>query len=396
MNKIPPVGDCFTAICSWVYNDKNGKLKVNDYNTRKRPGKNQINFAYAASTSETIPNPNPHKFYAKEYVVYELEQICPIISVKFKREEFCVIWRDNNFSKEKIFGGDWDDKFKSYLRARIKYIEQLAKYNVYTFENIKEALECVNRKKYNKIILISNVGTDFGGQHFVEEARKIIKNDSIVLFSSFSKEHLKWIVTWRNALFSEDETLTEEQIARKLHCRPSDILSFSIERQSLDARHDDLHFSYTVLENHKPVTVGTWEDMMFSTRGGVVEYKESDYFADEDGEQLVYTIVNSDESVANVNYSKGTFYVTALGLGYAEVTVTATDVRGEQASQHFRILVRESSEPVDVYPNPVKDILYVRTSEEASAQLKLVSVTGATVYENQLTISPFDPAQVNV
>jgi hypothetical protein len=97
MNKIPPVGDCFTAICSWVYNDKNGKLKVNDYNTRKRPGKNQINFAYAASTSETIQNPNPHKFYAKEYVVYELEQICPIISVKFKREEFCVIWRDNNF-----------------------------------------------------------------------------------------------------------------------------------------------------------------------------------------------------------------------------------------------------------------------------------------------------------
>ena len=28
--------------------------------------------------------------------------------------------------------------------------------------------------------------------------------------------------------------------------------------------------------------------------------------------------------------------------------------------------------------------------------MKLVSVTGATVYENQLTISPFDPAQVNV
>ena len=66
------------------------------------------------------------------------------------------------------------------------------------------------------------------------------------------------------------------------------------------------------------------------------------------------------------------------------------------ANRPASISVRESSEPVDVYPNPVKDILYVRTSEEASAQLKLVSVTGATVYENQLTISPFDPAQVNV
>ena len=48
-----------------------------------------------------------------------------------------------------------------------------------------------------------------------------------------------------------DETLTEEQIARKLHCRPSDILSFSIERESLDARHDDLHYSYTVLADLK-------------------------------------------------------------------------------------------------------------------------------------------------
>ncbi|MBQ1356072.1 MAG: hypothetical protein IIY72_06285 [Solobacterium sp.] len=48
-----------------------------------------------------------------------------------------------------------------------------------------------------------------------------------------------------------DETLTEEQIARKLHCRPSDILSFSIERESLDARRDDLHYSYTVLADLK-------------------------------------------------------------------------------------------------------------------------------------------------
>ena len=78
------------------------------------------------------------------------------------------------------------------------------------------------------------------------------------------------------------------------------------------------------------------------------------------------------------------------------MTVTATDIRGEQVKQQFRILVRESSAPVDVYPNPVRDVLYVRTSEEASARLKLVSVTGATVYEDELTITPFEPAKVNV
>lgn len=156
------------------------------------------------------------------------------------------------------------------------------------------------------------------------------------------------------------------------------------------------NFSYTILENHKPEIVGHMEDLVFGTRGAKLELQEKDYFNDPDGEQLKYTVTNSDETVANVNYSRGIFYVTALGLGYADISITATDIREEKVSQQFRILVRESSEPVDVYPNPVKDILYVRTSESASANLKLVSVSGATVYEESLTITPFEPAKVNV
>lgn len=42
-------------------------------------------------------------------------------------------------------------------------------------------------------------------------------------------------------------TPEKKDIAQKLHCSPADILSFEIERESLDARKDDLHFSYTVL-----------------------------------------------------------------------------------------------------------------------------------------------------
>lgn len=42
------------------------------------------------------------------------------------------------------------------------------------------------------------------------------------------------------------ETLDAEHIARRLKARPSDILSYEIERESLDARRDDLHYSYTV------------------------------------------------------------------------------------------------------------------------------------------------------
>ena len=42
-----------------------------------------------------------------------------------------------------------------------------------------------------------------------------------------------------------------DDIARKLHCSSEDILSFEIEKESLDARKDDLHYSYTVLAHVK-------------------------------------------------------------------------------------------------------------------------------------------------
>ena len=213
MNKIPSVGDYFTAICSVVYYDKNGFLQVYDYKTRLRPKKNQVNFAYAASTSETIYNPDFSRFVGTEYVIYDLDQICPLISVKFKREEFCVIWRDVNFSDKAVYNNQYDEKFKKYLNDRLRYINQMAKYNVYTFTDTNEALKCVDRKKYNKIILISNVGDDFGGKFFVNSARKIIGNDVIVLFNAYNTAHLNWITTeYQNAIFSNEPKFYEEYL----------------------------------------------------------------------------------------------------------------------------------------------------------------------------------------
>ena len=158
----------------------------------------------------------------------------------------------------------------------------------------------------------------------------------------------------------------------------------------------ELEFQYTVLENHVPEKVSTMPDHIFNTLAQTLQLQESDYFKDDDGEQLTYTITNTDENVANVNYSKGIFYITSLNLGYSEVVVTATDIRGATVSQTFRIMVRESSEAVDLYPNPVKDYLYVRTSEEASADIKVISSLGKIVFEQALSISPFTPATVDM
>ena len=66
------------------------------------------------------------------------------------------------------------------MKECIKYIRQEAKFNIYPCQTTEEALSLVNRKKYNKIILISNAGVNYDGRTFVDQARKIIGNDVIV------------------------------------------------------------------------------------------------------------------------------------------------------------------------------------------------------------------------
>ena len=187
--------------------------------------KNEINFAYAGAQFETLVNPDFRKFVGTEYVIWELDQICPFMSAKLKRNEYCVIWRDNNFSSKPVYNNKFDEIFKKFLSERIKYINQVAKYNIYPCETSEEALKLVERKKYNKIILISNVGKDLEGKKFVKKARKIIGNDVIVLFLAYNIEHLKWIKDYKNALFSNNPEFYEEY----LECFDDDNIEYKIK-----------------------------------------------------------------------------------------------------------------------------------------------------------------------
>lgn len=153
---------------------------------------------------------------------------------------------------------------------------------------------------------------------------------------------------------------------------------------------------YTILDNIAPAIVKEIPDCIFNSKSENMTLNADDYFIDEDGEPLSYTIVNMHEDVINVNYSKGKIYLTPMGYGYADITIIAMDAREAYATQRFRILVRDGNEPVEIYPNPVSDYLYVRTGEDATATLKLINTMGATVYEKSLEITPFEPAKVDV
>ena len=155
--------------------------------------------------------------------------------------------------------------------------------------------------------------------------------------------------------------------------------------------------NYTVLENHKPYVGKKFDDITFgSISDPNLVLNATDYFKDDDGEELSYNITLGNTSVCNMTYAAGKFYVTPMSFGNVDISVEGTDVRGEKVSQSFRVLIRDVSRPVDLYPNPVKDVLNIRTGESGTWNVKIVSATGALFYEADLTIGPFDPVVVDM
>jgi hypothetical protein len=49
-----------------------------------------------------------------------------------------------------------------------------------------------------------------------------------------------------------------------------------------------------------------------------------------------------------------------------------------------------------LYPNPVKDVLYVRSGAATTADITLTSAMGSRVFSGTFPIGPFNPAPVNV
>lgn len=153
---------------------------------------------------------------------------------------------------------------------------------------------------------------------------------------------------------------------------------------------------YTILENHKPYKGKELEDMVFSKNDPVLVLNASEYFKDDDGEELSYKIDFSNVSVCNMTYASGKFHITPMNYGNASITVEGKDVRGETVEQSFRILIRDNSKPVEVYPNPVSTKLNIRAGEAGTWHVKIIASSGAVFFEGDLEIDPFNPPTVDM
>ena len=152
---------------------------------------------------------------------------------------------------------------------------------------------------------------------------------------------------------------------------------------------------YEIIPNRPPYAVNNLDNILIAPKGEAV-VDMSGYFADPDEEALKYSCVSSNDKVVHISSNGSKVYLTAMGIGSADITVTASDAKGEKTSLTAKVAIKSPDSPLDVYPNPVKDYMTVSTLDVAQTNIKIVSSVGKTVYESTGDVSAFEPARIDM
>ena len=153
---------------------------------------------------------------------------------------------------------------------------------------------------------------------------------------------------------------------------------------------------YTIKENSAPEKIKDIEDILLTAKGREFIIDMTEYVCDPDKEQLKYDVVATNSKIAHINVKGDKLIGTSLAYGSTEMTVTAKDARGEKVVFNFKVTVKDPSDPLSLYPNPVKDYLYIATLDLADTEIIITSSTGKLVYHETLKVSAQEPARLNL
>ena len=205
--KFPKVNQTFSFIAGEIYYDSTKKEKVyNNKTIDDYVDENGVRYAEVDGTSKIL-NQNEirrHKgFKANEFLISNQNQILPLYAITMKRSDYLIIWRDYNFDKKNP--NNYEDE---YFKEMLIFNEEIKKFSqrevdskVYYIKTSEESLSLIRRKKYNKIILITNGNNE--AKKYIEDARKIIGANCIALVSAYQPgNHFDWIQDFKNTLIS--------------------------------------------------------------------------------------------------------------------------------------------------------------------------------------------------
>ncbi len=155
-------------------------------------------------------------------------------------------------------------------------------------------------------------------------------------------------------------------------------------------------FTYKILPNTPPRLLATPDNVYLNRTGAGKTLKLTDFFTDDDEEPLDYSLSFAPEGFASANISDDLLNVIGKKIGMTTMTVSASDALGASCSFDILVLTRDGNQQVDLYPNPVTDTLNIRTGQTIRADITITSSSGSIIYKEIVSISPFNPARVDM
>ena len=382
-----PVNEIFSCVSSEVYYCKYKKRNIYDYSLYvnefdhspsyeelkkyckdKMVEKYGVHFTKVETANgrvgkyeEIIENKKKGKFLGNEYIITELCQILPLYGLTFKRNEYFILWRDSHF-------GEQNDN-SDYLKEQKLFINKYANMNSYFVRSLEKALEILSRKQYNKIILISNIGSDLSGKRFVEVARKILGFDVIVLFYTTDKIHFSWVQNFSNALISYQDEYYKDYI---LNYNEKGLLEL---KEKVEKQYNlKLKFNNNFLKFPKFINQGKMDDIIFR--------EQSPYFKKVVIKNIKYNSILcmdtkriiSLRSAVNLDINLYEWYITLIGNeitlfsngNYLGVNIEQKKVIGDECMHIFIIEQLNNNEYLIYY----KDKNNVITINEDKLEIK--------------------------
>ena len=159
---------------------------------------------------------------------------------------------------------------------------------------------------------------------------------------------------------------------------------------------EQVPFTFNIIGNQAPVAKQI-PDVYMGATGQKQTYALSDYFSDANEEALKYDVaINASTAVARIE--GGNIVVEGSKYGLVTVTVTARDAGNKEAVTSFKVMVRDDSKAVELYPNPVIKDMNIRMGQSVKGTIgvRVFSAAGPMAMETSATIDPFAPAKVDL
>ena len=146
-----------------------------------------------------------------EYLIIWRDIILPLYGITLKRVEYLIIWRDINFNPSNPNGFPQQDflKMQKFHRKIKSFTLRDVNAKIYQMLNDDDALALLKRKKYNKVVIITNGYNE--GQNFILKSRQIIGGNPIAAVSSYNvANHIGWVKNMENVLLLNGQDFHEK------------------------------------------------------------------------------------------------------------------------------------------------------------------------------------------